>query len=194
MGLFVNRPRAEPGSGYGLNVIVEARIPRASNPLLQHTLETYASETNKTATVFRQFAPEDLSFRSHPRSSTVLDVFRHQLLSERRFFAEFLDSPEPEPANVPPEEQIPEMFARRLIELAEPRLHYLARQPDAWWLGTHSFFDVERQRIWIFWRRVLHSAHHRTQLTVNLRLLDKPVVSVYGPTADVTWTGADPTI
>jgi hypothetical protein len=55
------------------------------------------------------------------------------------------------------------------------------------------FFDVERERIWIFWRRVLHTAHHRTQLTVYLRLLDKPVPSTYGPTADVSWTGADPT-
>jgi hypothetical protein len=36
------------------------------------------------------------------------------------------------------------------------------------------FFDVERERLWIFWRRVLHTAHHRTQLTVYLRLLDRP--------------------
>jgi hypothetical protein len=55
------------------------------------------------------------------------------------------------------------------------------------------FFDVQRQRIWIFWRRVLHTAHHRTQLSVTLRLLDRPVPATYGPTADVTWTGADPT-
>lgn len=55
------------------------------------------------------------------------------------------------------------------------------------------FFDVERNRIWVFWRRVLHSAHHRTQLTVSLRLLDRPVPPTYGPTADVTWSGADPT-
>lgn len=175
-------------------MIAESAIPQAANPLLQHALVTYAGETNKTASVFRQFALDDLSFRPHRRSGTVLDIFRHQLLSERRFFAEFLDSPEPEPAKLLPPEQTSESFALRLIELAEPRLHYLAGQPDSWWLGTHSFFDVERQRIWIFWRRVLHSAHHRTQLTVYLRLLDKPVVSVYGPTADITWAGADPTL
>jgi hypothetical protein len=55
------------------------------------------------------------------------------------------------------------------------------------------FFDVKRQRIWIFWRRVLHTAHHRSQLTVYLRLLGKKVPATYGPTADVTWEGADPT-
>jgi hypothetical protein len=53
---------------------------------------------------------------------------------------------------------------------------------------------VERERIWILWRRVLHSAHHRTQLTVYLRLMDQLVPPVYGPTADVTWKGADPTL
>ena len=54
-------------------------------------------------------------------------------------------------------------------------------------------YPSDEQRIWIFWRRLLHTAHHRTQLTVYLRMLDKPVPSTYGPTADVTWTGADPT-
>ncbi len=55
------------------------------------------------------------------------------------------------------------------------------------------FFDVERERIRIFWRRVLHTAHHRAQLGVYLRMLDKSVPSIYGPTADVRWEGADPT-
>jgi hypothetical protein len=40
----------------------------------------------------------------------------------------------------------------------------------------------------------MHSAHHRTQLTVYLRLLNKTVPPTYGPTADVSWSGADPTL
>ena len=35
-----------------------------------------------------------------------------------------------------------------------------------------------------------HFAHHRGQLTVYLRLLDIPVPSIYGPTADEGWGGA----
>lgn len=175
-------------------MISESELPQARNPLLQHLIETYAGETNKTASVFRQFDLADLAFRPHPRSGTAEEILRHQLLSERRFFAEFLGSPEPPPAEVIPAEPTAEAFAARLEALARPRLAYLAAQSDDWWTGAHSFFDVERQRIWIFWRRVLHSAHHRTQLTVYLRLLDKPVVSVYGPTADVTWKGANPTL
>jgi uncharacterized damage-inducible protein DinB len=175
-------------------MIRNSEIPQARNPMLQHAIDTYASETNKTASVFLQFAPADLDFRPHAKSSSVLDIFRHQLLSERSFFAEFLSSREPDAAAALPAQSTAHDFANRLEELARPRLTFLAEREDSWWLTTAKFFDVERQRIWIFWRRVLHSAHHRTQLTVYLRLLNKPVVSTYGPTADVTWSGADPTL
>lgn len=169
-------------------------VPRAAEPLLQHVLDIYAGETNKTASVWNQFADGDLGYRPHPRSSTAGEVMSHQLLSERRFFAEFLGLPEP-PANavLPADKAVP-AFSARLVELARPRLNFLAAQSNSWWLETTRFFDVNRERIWIFWRRVLHSAHHRTQLSVYLRLLNKPVVPVYGPTADVTWEGADPTL
>jgi uncharacterized damage-inducible protein DinB len=192
-GTILRRP---PPSHIGHNefVIAQSEIPAAMNPLLQHLLDTYASEINKTASVFGQFAPADFSFTPNPRSSTTLEIFRHQLLSERRFFGEFLGSPEPDPARLLPAVETPKAFAARLVELARPRLTWLAGQNDRWWMEPRPFFDVERQRIWIFWRRVLHSAHHRTQLTVYLRLLGKLVVSTYGPTADVTWKGADPTL
>jgi uncharacterized damage-inducible protein DinB len=72
-------------------------------------------------------------------------------------------------------------------------LAFLAARDESWWLGETAFFDVRRERVWIFWRRVLHTAHHRAQLSVYLRLLDKPVPPAYGPTADFSWEGADPT-
>jgi uncharacterized damage-inducible protein DinB len=34
-----------------------------------------------------------------------------------------------------------------------------------------------------------HLVHHRGQLTVYLRLIDVPVPSIYGPTADEKWSG-----
>jgi uncharacterized damage-inducible protein DinB len=156
-------------------------------------LDTYASETNKVASVWREFAREDLSFRPHPHSSTVQDILKHQLLSERRFFGEFLGLPEPPPAQVLPAGQTPADYAERLAQLALPRLGFFSSRDEKWWLEIVPFFDVERTRVWVFWRRLLHTAHHRTQLTVYLRLLGKSVPSTYGPTADVTWEGADPT-
>ncbi len=178
---------------YPWTAIPHTDIPRADDPTFQHLLDTYASETNKVASVWKEFRDADLDFKPHPRSSSVGDILRHQLLSERRFFAEFLGAPEPAPDKVLPPRLTVESALRRFVELARARLPYLAQRPAPWWIEAAPFFDVERQRIWIFWRRVLHTAHHRTQLTVVLRLLDRNVPSTYGPTADVTWTGADPT-
>lgn len=174
--------------------IPDAAIPRAVDSLFQHLADTYASETNKTASTWRTFNDADLIWRPHPKSSAVQEIFRHQLHSERRFFAEFLGSPEPPGAEVLPSDPGVNALTKRLVELATARLPWIAAQDQRAWLSRVRFFDVERERIWVFWRRILHTAHHRTQLTVYLRLLDKPVPASYGPTADVTWEGADPTL
>jgi uncharacterized damage-inducible protein DinB len=173
--------------------IADEEIPRASSPIFQHLLKTYASEANKLNSVWLEFAPDGLSFRPHERSSSVREIMEHELLSERRFFAEFLGLPEPPAADVLPERRTPENYAAHMVELSRARLTFLAEQNEDWWLAVVPFFDVQRERIWIFWRRVLHTAHHRAQLAVYLRLLDKRVPSTYGPTADVSWEGADPT-
>jgi uncharacterized damage-inducible protein DinB len=178
---------------YAHVAIADREIPTAAEPLLQHALVTYASETNKVASVWSEFGDDDLSYRPHPRASTVGEIVSHQLLSERRFFGEFLGSPEPAPGDVLPPTLTVRSATERLVALARPRLAFFAAQPAAWWTTRVGFFDVERERIWVFWRRVLHTAHHRTQLTVYLRVMGRAVPATYGPTADVRWTGADPT-
>jgi uncharacterized damage-inducible protein DinB len=179
---------------YEYTAIPEAQIPRAADPVFQHLLDTYASETNKVVSLWRQFAREDMAFKPAEKSSTVLEIMKHQLLSERRFFAEFIGlGGEPEAAALLPQDLTPEGFWRRNQELCALRLARMADRDQKWWLEVVPFFDVQRERIWVFWRRVLHTTHHRTQLSVYLRLLGKPVPSSYGPTADVTWKGADPT-
>ncbi len=173
--------------------IPNSDIPKASSAIFQHMLDTYASETNKVISVWREFRPADMPYRPHLRASSVEEIMKHQLLSERRFFGEFMGAPEPEPSRILPQGRSPEDYARRMRELAFQRLAFFAAQDEGWWRERVPFFDVVRERIWIFWRRVLHTAHHRTQLTVYLRLLNRAVPSTYGPTADVTWKGADPT-
>jgi len=174
-------------------VIPESMVPKAANPLFQHLLYTYASETNKTAAIWREFSVEDLSFRPHQRSGSVQEQMKHQLLSERRFFAEFLGTTEPDPSRILPSEPTPAAFINNMKDLVLPRLEQLAAKDEGWWLQLVPFFDVQRERIWVFWRRLLHTAHHRAQLAVCLRLLNKSIPAVYGPTADATWIGADPT-
>ena len=178
---------------YAYTAIPDAEIPHAADLHFQHLLQTYASECNKVVSTWRELQEADLDYKPHPRSSSVREILKHQLLSERRFFGEFLGTPEPAPALVLPATLTLETASARFVELAKERLEFFARQGEGWWMTDVPFFDVERQRIWIFWRRVLHTAHHRTQLTVYLRLLGRSVPSTYGPTADVVWEGADPT-
>lgn len=178
---------------YSYTAIDDKAIPRAGSKIFQHILDTYASETNKVISVWKAFEHKDMDFRPHPKSNSVEDIMKHQLLSERRFFCEYLGATEPPAKAILPTAHTSEAYISRMKELAVARLPFLATQTEADWLKVVPFFDVWRERIWIFWRRVLHTAHHRTQLTGYLRLLDKPVPAVYGPTADVTWQGADPT-
>jgi uncharacterized damage-inducible protein DinB len=170
-------------------------VSRARLPLLQHVVETYASETNKTAGIWSELRDEQLDFRAHPRSSSVRQILVHQILSERRFFAEFIGLPEPPVETLLPPGEAPGVaaYVERLIALARPRLEPLAAGDVPFWLAVVPFFDVRRQRIWVFWRRILHTAHHRAQVGLALRLLEDRVPPTYGPTADVSWTGADPT-
>lgn len=178
---------------YPFTAIRDEQVPRSRVALLQHVLDIYASETNKVISVWASFADSDLGYRPHPSSSSVADIMKHQLLSERRFFAEFLGLQEVAAEQVLPKSFSVENFSKRMLGLALPRLQFMADRGEEWWQTVVPFFDTRRERIWIFWRRVLHTGHHRTQLTVYLRLLGKPVPATYGPTADVSWQGADPT-
>lgn len=178
---------------YEFIAIEQNEIPRMKAHSLQHALDTYASETNKVVSVWRGFEDADLGFSPHPKSSTVADILKHQLLSERRFFGEFLGTPEPAADQILPTSVTIRDCCQRVTSLAKARLPFLAEQDESWWSAVVPFFDVQRERIWILWRRILHTAHHRTQLTIYLRMLDKVVPSTYGPTSDVTWREADPT-
>ena len=168
-------------------------LPQARVRALQHVLDTYASEIAKTASVWRRFADSDLRYRPHERSATVEDNLRHEILSARRFFGGFLGLDEPAADGLFPSEVSVASLTERMVQLAQPRLFVLADKDEAWWLERVSFFDVQRERVWIVWRRMMHSAHHRTQLTVYLRLLNKPVPAIYGPSNDESWVGANPT-
>ena len=65
--------------------------------------------------------------------------------------------------------------------------------PSGGWRSGRSSAGCSRQRIWTFWRRVLHTGHHRTQVQTWLRLAGRHVPAIYGPSGDVSWDEADPT-
>jgi uncharacterized damage-inducible protein DinB len=181
---------------YEFTAIPDADVPRAAEATFQHALETYASETNKTASVWRAVPDDLLDFRPHEKTNTVRAILVHQLHSEGRFFGRFVGTQEPPVEELLPPGEKPAVAAYidKYVELARRRLPQLAQGSAAWWLEIRPFFDgLRRERVWVFWRRVLHTCHHRTQVQTWLRLAGRQVPAIYGPSDDVTWEGADPT-
>lgn len=145
-------------------------------------LDTYETERLKTLSVWSQFRDEDLQFRPAPLARTPHEQMVHQCVSENTWMINMLGID----AGLPPlpasETRLD--FLRHYAAASETRLAALREKPEAWWDETTQFFDVPRTKSWIMLRRLTHSAHHRAQLTVYLRLLGHPLYSTYGPTAD----------
>ena len=181
---------------YEFTAIPDEEVPRAANQIFQHLVTTYASETNKTASMWRVVPHACLDFKPHAKTNTIRAILIHQILSERRFFAQFVGTEEP-----PVEELLPpgdrpsvQAYIDKYLWLAKRRLPQLAVATEGWWLTPIPFFSgLQRERIWTFWRRVLHTCHHRTQVQTWLRLAGQHVPAIYGPSGDVKWSEADPT-
>ncbi len=182
---------------YDFIAIPDIDIPQAIEPIFQHVVITYASETNKTASMWRVVPDRLLDFKPHERTNSIRMILVHQLLSERRFFAQFIGTEEPPVEELLPQGEKPEVqaYIEKYVWLAKRRLPQLAQGTVAWWLEARPFFGgLQRERIWVFWRRVLHTCHHRTQVQAWLRLAGHdPVPPIYGPSGDVTWEEAAPT-
>lgn len=181
---------------YDFIAIPDAEVPRAAEPTFQHVVSTYASEVNKTVSVWRSIPDTLLDFRPHEKTNPIRTILVHQLLSERRFFAEFAGLAEPAVETLLPTAAQPVVqdYIDRYVALARARLPQFAAGTTAWWLEERDFFGgLKRERIWIFWRRVLHTCHHRTQVQTWLRLGGQHVPAIYGPSGDVKWDAADPT-
>jgi hypothetical protein len=147
--------------------------------------DTYETERIKTLSVWCTFEDDDLPIRPRPldkKDRNALEHMVHQCLSEDKWFCNMLS------VNVgaPP---LPDLetrleFIKRYTEDSGKRLAALRQKDKDWWEVVVSFFDVERTRSWVMLRRIAHTAHHRAEQGVLLRLLGRKVYSVYGPSID----------
>ena len=144
--------------------------------------EGYETEVLKTLSVWAQFDERDLAFRPEPRARSPLEHMVHQCVSEEAWMRTMLALDAGRPALPGSETRL--AFLEHYAASGEARAALLRAQSNDWWHDERAFFDTRRSRAWIFLRRIAHSAHHRGQLTVYLRLLGKPLYSTYGPTAD----------
>ena len=145
-------------------------------------LDTYDTERLKTLSIWSQFTDGDMEFRPAPLIRTPHEQMVHQCMSEHNWMVNMLGIDVGAPAV--PAKEIRLDFLRHYADVSQKRLTLLRQKPDEWFQQVTKFFAVDRTRSWILLRRLTHSAHHRAQLTVYLRLLGKQLYSTYGPTAD----------
>ena len=113
---------------YDFIAIPDADVPQAVEPVFQHVVTTYASEANKTASVWRAVPDELLDFKPHEKTNPIRTILVHQLLSERRFFAQFVGTEEPpvEELLPPGEKPAVQAYIDKYVWLARRRLPQLA--------------------------------------------------------------------
>lgn len=148
-------------------------------------IDIYETERIKTVSVWSMFRDEDLLVRPHPkdkRGRNALEHMVHQCISEDRWFRNMLGIN----VNAPPlpEQETRLEFIKRYAEDSGKRLAALKGKNKAWWEEEVAFFDVKRSRAWVITRRITHTAHHRGQLTIMLRMLKRKIYSTYGPSGD----------
>jgi uncharacterized damage-inducible protein DinB len=148
-------------------------------------VETYESERIKVVSVWSEFEDEDMHMRPRrddPRGRSVLEQMVHQCVSEDLWFRNMFGidvgaSPLPKPENRLE-------FIKKYADDSGKRLAALREKSEQWWEAEIDFFDVRRPRVWVFTRRLNHTAHHRGQQMAMLRMLGRNLHSNYGPTAD----------
>ena len=151
-------------------------------PRYDFLIESYRTERLKTLSVWSQIPDGRMTFRPEPRARTPLEHMVHQCVSEDTWMRTMLGITVSLPA-LPQQETRP-AFLQHYAATSGERLARIESQPDDWFEAETTFFDVKRSRAWVLTRRLTHSAHHRGQLTVYLRLWGQSLYSTYGPTAD----------
>ena len=144
--------------------------------------ESYRTERLKTLSVWSQVPDTRMTFRPEPRARTPHEHMVHQCVSEDTWMRNMLGIMLSRAALPADEGRL--TFIEHYAAVSAERLAQLESKPDAWFEEETGFFDVRRSRAWVLTRRLTHSAHHRGQLTVYLRLWGQSLYSTYGPTAD----------
>lgn len=161
-------------------------------PMCQAMLGEIEQEAATTRRVFERIPEEKLSWRPHQKSMTLGQLALHtaqvpggiaKISQQDEFDASTANFGAPQPKS------LGEIFAAHdeSVRAAEDCLKNLTEEKArATWhlkMGPKEVFAVPRAGLL---RSIMlnHWYHHRGQLSVYLRLLDVPLPSIYGPSAD----------
>jgi uncharacterized damage-inducible protein DinB len=160
-------------------------------PLTDALLPEFDHEITTTRKLLERVPDDRLAWKPHEKSMSLGGLAAHlsnlpwwgEMTLARSEFDTAGVERQPEPSS---RAQVLDAFDRN----AKTTRALLAEKSDAefmapWALkhGDHTIFSMPKA---VVWRSFVlnHMIHHRGQLSVYLRLLDVPVPSIYGPSAD----------
>jgi uncharacterized damage-inducible protein DinB len=158
--------------------------------LVDSILTELDQEAQTTKRVLDRVPEDKLSWKPHPRSYSLGQLALHIASVPGAVTEAVAQDTREVPSFAQPEaksrQEILDTFSKGL-QSAKETLGKMddARLTSTWTLTRNGKVVMSVPRI-AFLRSILmnHSYHHRGQLSVYLRLLDVPVPSIYGPSAD----------
>lgn len=159
--------------------------------LVDALLPEFDHEMTTTRKLLERIPEEKFEWKPHARSFSLGALASH-LATLPTWGGDTLNRSEidigtdPPPAALPSKAEVMASFDKNVAATRAA----LAGRSDAelmatWTLkrGGHTLFSMPKTVVWRSFV-VNHLVHHRGQLSVYLRLLDVPVPSIYGPSAD----------
>ncbi len=162
---------------------------------LEYYLGEFDHEVQTTRSLLARVPDASASWRPHPKSTPLGTLAQHitNLLAFGALIAEATER-DVAPVGGPPYTPVPFTTTAAMLDafdanVAASRVAIAGLtaaallQPWSLKAGGHTFFSMPRAAV-LRTYLLNHVIHHRGQLSVYLRLLDVPLPSIYGPTAD----------
>ena len=147
-------------------------------------------ETKTTKRVLERIPDDKLSWRPHPKAFSLGELALHIASLPGGVAAAIVPDSMEAPDFVHPEAKSRQEVLDTFAKSTESAKEVLKKMDDArlnatWSVTKNGKVMMSLPRI-AFLRSILmnHNYHHRGQLSVYLRILDVPVPSIYGPSAD----------
>ena len=148
------------------------------------------NESQTTRRVLERMPADKLAWKPHPKSFSLGQLALHIASVPGNVAAgataDSFEAPGFHQAQPQSIQEIMDMFSKSLINAREALRGMSDSRLAAIWSLTQNGKPILSMPRIAFLRSVMmnHLYHHRGQLSVYLRLLDVPVPSIYGPSAD----------
>jgi uncharacterized damage-inducible protein DinB len=161
----------------------------------QELIAEYERETATTRKILAAIpADVDFTYKPHPKSMALGRLAGHVSETAGQWAVstlttdklEFPPDHKFEPYIPASTEALLERYDRDVAEAKAALAGFAVEKWDENWkfvAGGQAWIDEPKYRVWRTWV-VNHLIHHRAQLGVYLRLLDKTLPGTYGPSAD----------